>query len=204
MAKTTKKGGKFIGGEISKLMKKGPSKGPLKGQKFTQKRAIAAALDVARRKGYKVGKKPKDESSSVFDSLLAEKELDMGDRKHIKGDNFVFPEKAPEHGSYPIHDLAHAKNALARASAQGESVYKAVAAKVYKKYPGLKARHDAREETSIFDSVVSEASTTRASLFDEVVAKDVDESDEVSIEKMARTLALTESLVDIKNKVIGK
>ncbi len=39
-------------------------------------------------------------------------------------------------GSYPIPDLAHARNALARAS--GKPVEAQVRAKVYKKFPQLK------------------------------------------------------------------
>lgn len=194
---------KFMKKEISKLVDKGPSKGPLKGQKFTQKRAVAAAINVGKKKGFKFGKKKEESTGSIFDNLLSEKELDMGDRKHIKPDNFAFPDKAPEHGSYPIHDLAHAKNALARASAQGESVYKAVAAKVHAKYPGLKERHESAE-TSIFDRLVTETSATKSSLFDDILDKDVDESDDARIEKMARTLALTESLVEIRDAVSKK
>ena len=72
MAKTTKKGRQFVSGEISKLMKKGPSKRPLKGRKFKQKQAVAAALNVARKKGYKVPPAPQDESRSIFDDLIAE------------------------------------------------------------------------------------------------------------------------------------
>jgi hypothetical protein len=191
---------KFMKKEISKLVEKGPSKGALKGQKFTQKRAVAAAINVGKKKGFKFSKKSADESTdSMFDALLAEKELDTKAREHIKPDNFVFPDKAPGHGSYPIHDLAHAKNALSRASAQGESVFKAVSAKVYAKYPGLKERHDKREE-SMFDGFV-ESTGGRVSLFDEILTKDVDESDDTRVEKMARTLALTESLVEIRNSL---
>jgi len=48
----------------------------------------------------------------------------------------------PEH-TFPIGDLAHAKNALARAHfAKNPS---AIKAKVYKAYPALKKRHDKRE-----------------------------------------------------------
>lgn len=74
MAKTTKKGQKFISKEISQLMKKGPSKGPLKGQRFTQKRAIAAAISVAKKKGYKTAASRDENTSSIFDDLLIESE----------------------------------------------------------------------------------------------------------------------------------
>ena len=42
---------------------------------------------------------------------------------------------------YPIHDLAHARNALARVAQYGSTYEKAtVKAAVYKKYPRLKKR----------------------------------------------------------------
>ena len=48
-------------------------------------------------------------------------------------------------GAYPIPDLAHARNALARVSANGTPAEKAaVRRKVYAKYPELKARAKAR------------------------------------------------------------
>jgi len=55
-AKISQKGRSFLSKEIGQLIKKGPSKGPLKGQPFERSRAIAAAFSVARKKGYKVGK----------------------------------------------------------------------------------------------------------------------------------------------------
>jgi hypothetical protein len=52
--------------------------------------------------------------------------------------SFVFPKAR----RYPIHDMAHAKNALARSS--GKSEEGAVKAAVYTKYPGLKKRKQKR------------------------------------------------------------
>ena len=58
-------------------------------------------------------------------------------RKRIKASNFAIPKKR----AYPIHDLAHARNALARVSQYGTPAEKAmVRRKVYAKYPGLKKR----------------------------------------------------------------
>lgn len=60
-------------------------------------------------------------------------------RKHIKKSNFAIPKKAPKSGSYPIHDISHARNALARVSQHGTPSEKAtVRRKVYKKYPSLR------------------------------------------------------------------
>jgi len=56
-------------------------------------------------------------------------------RKHIKEKNFAIPGKE----KYPIHDIEHARNALARVSQFGSSSEKdEVRSKVYAKYPSLK------------------------------------------------------------------
>jgi len=73
---------------------------------------------------------------------ILEKKLTAKARKHIKPENFVFPKER----KYPIHDLAHARNALARVSAHGTpEEKKKVRDAVYRKYPGLKKRKEKRE-----------------------------------------------------------
>ena len=68
-------------------------------------------------------------------------------RKKLPKKSFVYP-NAPRDG-YPIHDLAHARNALARVSQHGSSAEKAkVRAAVYRKYPELKKRAMARKKKS--------------------------------------------------------
>ncbi len=68
-------------------------------------------------------------------------ELTYRGRKKIAKKNFAIPGKAPESGSYPIHDLAHGRNALARVSQYGTPAEKAkVRAAVYRKYPALRER----------------------------------------------------------------
>ena len=62
-------------------------------------------------------------------------------RKKISPKNEAVPSKDSKSGgavsgSYPIPDLAHARNALARSS--GKPVEAQVRAKVYAKYPQLK------------------------------------------------------------------
>jgi len=60
-----------------------------------------------------------------------------GKYKTLKKSSFAGPE-----GTYPIQDLAHARNALARAHySRHPGVIKS---KVYAKYPGLKKRHQER------------------------------------------------------------
>lgn len=63
------------------------------------------------------------------------KELTTRARKNISEGNFVFPKER----RYPIHDMAHARNALARVSQFGSSSEKAaVRSAVHSKYPSLK------------------------------------------------------------------
>lgn len=66
---------------------------------------------------------------------IEEKELSYQSRKELPDSAFVFPKTR----KYPIHDIAHAKNALARVSAFGTPAEKkAVRAAVYRKYPELR------------------------------------------------------------------
>jgi len=53
-------------------------------------------------------------------------------RKNLKKSSFVFPKDR----SYPIEDMAHARNALARSSGKPEAAK--VRAAVHRKYPSLK------------------------------------------------------------------
>jgi hypothetical protein len=67
--------------------------------------------------------------------------LTAAQRKRIPAKNTAVPSKETKKGgavsgSYPIPDLAHARNALARSS--GKPVEAQVRRKVYAKYPQLK------------------------------------------------------------------
>jgi len=56
-------------------------------------------------------------------------------RKRIKSSNFALPAER----KYPIQDIAHARNALARVAQHGTPSEKArVRRAVYRKYPSLK------------------------------------------------------------------
>lgn len=58
--------------------------------------------------------------------------------------------KGEESGRYPIHDLAHARNALARAAQSGDpKLEAAVKRAVYAKYPELKERKKEREGENV-------------------------------------------------------
>lgn len=56
-------------------------------------------------------------------------------RNSLSDEDFVFPDKAPGPGSYPINDRAHGANALARA--KGKPEFATVKAKVCKRYGDL-------------------------------------------------------------------
>lgn len=58
-------------------------------------------------------------------------------RKRIKRSNFALPSER----KYPIHDIAHARNALARVAQYGTASEKRrVRAAVVRKYPSLRKR----------------------------------------------------------------
>lgn len=67
-------------------------------------------------------------------------------RKHIAPSNFVFPKDK----RYPIHDISHARNALARSSGKPEEA--AVKKAVYAKYPSLKPENKLHEVKNMFIS----------------------------------------------------
>ncbi len=64
------------------------------------------------------------------------KQLTYAERQALPASAFVYPKTR----QYPIHDVAHARNALARVSANGTPAEKKrVMAAVYRRYPSLKA-----------------------------------------------------------------
>jgi len=71
--------------------------------------------------------------SPIFGSMIAEKKLTTKGRKSISAKNFALPGRR-----YPIHDIAHARNALSRVAQHGTSSEKAtVRRKVHAKYPSI-------------------------------------------------------------------
>lgn len=61
--------------------------------------------------------------------------LSYGQRKRLSKSQFVIPSKAPGGGSFPIPDIAHGRNALARSS--GKPVAGRVRAAVKAKFPSI-------------------------------------------------------------------
>lgn len=87
-------------------------------------------------------KEMKEEDNKIaFLQNKLSKVLSPKGRKHVAKKNFVFPKER----KYPIHDLSHARNALARVSQHGTpSEQSKVRSAVYSKYPGLKKRKEER------------------------------------------------------------
>ena len=80
----------------------------------------------ANRRKFLIFKAHEDDEDVEKAALTAE------DRKHIAPSNFALPKTK----QYPIHDISHARNALARSSGKPEEAK--VKAAVYAKYPSLK------------------------------------------------------------------
>jgi len=75
----------------------------------------------------------------LIERYLVEGELSTKERKLLKKGSFAIPSKAPGPGSYPIPDIAHARNALARVAQHGTPEEQAqVRAAEYRKFPELK------------------------------------------------------------------
>lgn len=77
-------------------------------------------------------KELKDSFNTFIDEEGIEKDkLDTHAREHISENNFAIPSER----RYPIHDIEHARNALARSSGKPEEAK--VRSAVYRKYPSL-------------------------------------------------------------------
>jgi len=77
-------------------------------------------------------------SSNTRPIQVDAKRLTYKARKNLSPHSFVFPKTR----SYPIHDIKHARNALARASAYGSpKVKSAVYRAVFNRYPALHEKH---------------------------------------------------------------
>src|SRR5258708_3066354 len=79
-----------------------------------------------------------DPSCEVCITRAAKGRLSTEQRRQIPKSDFAIPDKAPEAGSYPINDKAHARNALSRVSQHGSPEEKArVRRAVAAKYPNI-------------------------------------------------------------------
>lgn len=72
--------------------------------------------------------------------------LSYSHRRGLKKTQFAIPDKAPGPGSYPINDISHARNALARVSQFGSPVERAmVRAAVRRRFPSVGDKEKARD-----------------------------------------------------------
>jgi hypothetical protein len=79
-----------------------------------------------------------DVACEVCISRASKNRLTMGERRQIPKSDFAIPEKAPEHGSYPVKDKRHARFALSLVSQHGTPEEKArVRRKVAEKFPNI-------------------------------------------------------------------
>jgi len=199
-AKMTKKGQSFVSDEISHLMKDGPSKGPQKGKKMPQKQAIAVALDVARRKGFKSAPNPNE-----FDQFETRQYRSLKDQKG--GDMSIFDSIVKQESTTSIFD----------ALIEGDLP------EAFKKNAGSfsfgKSDDDddgddddngdddegegCEESVSIFDDIV-ESNQGGSSLFDEFTASGTVNTESNWDDLVARTLTLAEDLIEIRSSIKSK
>lgn len=93
--------------------------------------AVVARKAAITPKGYTRGRAHED----FWRRRLEEAALNAQARKNVSKGDFVFPDKAPGSGSYPIPDRAHGANALARSA--GKPEHDAVRRKVCSRYSDL-------------------------------------------------------------------
>lgn len=117
-----------------------------------------AAHQASEMKQHFNNKKRKTEESRpafVVGIRLCEAKLTAKSRRRIKGSSFALSGRR-----YPIHDEAHARNALARVSQHGTPEEKAkVRAAVAKKYPGI-----VQEAARLYEARKSKPSTSERTL----------------------------------------
>lgn len=101
----------------------------LKGLEGLQESAYSAA------RAQEIHRKRAELREAQMELELLERSMSMGERKKINKDDFVFPEKAPGPGSYPIHDKKHAVKAVQLSG--GKSDHGAVVRKVKRRYPDV-------------------------------------------------------------------
>jgi hypothetical protein len=100
------------------------------------KKEVSKAKKVQVAKGVKVKRGVEEKMRSKKGSSSA------GKYKHVKPKDFAGAAGGASKYSFPIPDLAHARNALARAHFAPDP--EGIKAKVYRMYPELKKRAEAR------------------------------------------------------------
>src|SRR5262245_48398531 len=123
-----------------------------------------------------------EDESDMTHTEVEKAPLDAAARKRIPRSSFVFPDKAPGPGSYPIHDRAHGANALARASGKPEEA--AVRRAVCSRYGDLPACEQMRKQGLLGDFGTFETTEEEA----EVELNERVEKVEEKLEKLAETV----------------
>ncbi len=98
-------------------------------KKSDKKITVAKGVKVARGKEEKMREKKGSSSAGKY--------------KNVKPKDFAGASGGASKYSFPINDIAHARNALARAHFAPNP--EGIKQKVYAKFPELKKRHEARE-----------------------------------------------------------
>lgn len=256
----TKKGRSFVSDEISHLMKDGPSKGPQKDKTMPQKQAVAVALDVARRKGFKTAPNPNDESSKespglletgflkrvagaygsarkaggttsqgIAHGLLAGATSGTAKTRRERRQTFGAPKPAEprfigsDHPENKIPKPTMTPKPAPKPAAEKPRFTRDMAAmshnvggkQVWVNHPDHPEHNNYRWEEksmSVFDNLVSKEESvfdglvqeSRGSLFDEIISQGVDEEKSNWDDRLARTMTLSETLVEIMNSVKKK
>jgi len=98
------------------------------------RRKTGSWQSYAKRGGETISAFGVDHGETVSATAVSKSVLSAEGREKIKSKNFVYPGSK----SYPIHDRAHARNALARAAqSKTKGSYEKVAAKVHRRFPDI-------------------------------------------------------------------
>lgn len=211
-SKMTGTGQEFVSDEISHLMRDGPSKGPQKGKTMPQKQAIAVALDVAKHKGFKLTErtdesfwddapKPSDTDTEVSPMRHRDfRALDRPEPVHQSTEILTRPAKTPE-PTKPVKP----KPLIKPSSKEYESM--SIFDSIIESKPTKSLFDGIVERTSVFDSIVAPPTSafddivegSGRSLFDGIV-ESKNGTAAAWDDRVARTLTLSEELVEIRDR----
>lgn len=102
------------------------------GKTYSKKPMTKTKAQAQKRALYALAKEDVEFKLNDAFGLIIERELTYRARENLPDSAFVYPKER----RYPIHDINHARNALARSSGKPEE--RKVRAAVYKRYPSLR------------------------------------------------------------------
>lgn len=105
-----------------------------------------------------------DSTCEICIGLAVKGKLSMAERRRIPKSDFAIPEKAPEHGSYPVKDRRHARAALSLVAQHGTPEEKArVRRKVAEKFPDIgKGKKERKVKKKSKKALASQQETEQA------------------------------------------